>query len=78
MLKKNRPDGTYLANLPHFVRLQPYLMPTRASATIFFEQEFDITHTLTYLGKFNRALPKGERKISFFQIFLCAAVRRIY
>lgn len=77
MLKKSRPDGTWLPNLPHFVRLQPYLIEDRISSTIFFEQEFDLTHTLAYLGKFNRSLPKGERKISFFQIFLCAAVRTI-
>jgi hypothetical protein len=68
MLKKTRADGTYLAKLPHFTRILPYLMGTRTDSTIFFEQELDVTHALQYVR---------ERKISFFQMFLCAAVRTL-
>ena len=71
MLKKTRPDGTLLRDLPHFTRLLPYLMGTRTDSTIFFEQEMDVTHALEYV----RA--RGGERVSFFQVFLCAAVRTL-
>lgn len=77
MLKKTRPDGTYLGNLPHFTRLMPYLMPNRTNATIFFEQEFDVTHTLEYVNAVNSRSDDGVTKLTMFQVFLCAGVRTI-
>lgn len=74
---KNRPDGTLLEDLPHFTRLLPYLMPDRMGSTIFFEQEFDVTETLKWLKRHNRALPPGQAKVTFFQVFLTGAVRAI-
>ncbi len=71
MLKKSRPDGTLLRDLPYFTRLLPYLMGSRTDSTIFFEQEMDVTHALEYV----RA--RGGERISFFQVFLCAAVRTL-
>ncbi len=68
MLKKTRADGTLLRDLPHFTRILPYLMGTRTDSTIFFEQELDVTHALQYVR---------QRKVSFFQMFLCAAVRTV-
>jgi hypothetical protein len=76
MLKKSRPDGTYLRNLPHFVRMLPYLMPTRSDSTIFFEQDFDVTHTLEYVRAL-RGNGGAGRRVTFFHVFLCAAVRAI-
>lgn len=75
MLIKNRPDGTYIKGLHHFTRLIPYLMPGRTESTIYFEQEFDVTETLTYLNKVNSSLQSNEEKQTFFQIFLCGLVR---
>lgn len=72
---KKRPDGTLLEDLPHFTRLLPYLMPGRQGSTIFFEEEFDVTGTLAWLKRHNRALPAGRPKVTFFQVFLCGAVR---
>jgi hypothetical protein len=74
---KKRPDGTLLADLPHFTRLLPYLMPGRNGSTIFFEQDFDVTETLRWLKSHNRALPPEQPKVTFFQVFLCGAVRAI-
>lgn len=74
MIKKSRPDGTYLKDLPYFTKILPYLMPTRTESVIFFEQEFDVTRTLEYIRNANH---KGEGKITFFQVFLCAAVRTL-
>jgi hypothetical protein len=77
MLKKTRPDGTYLTGLPHFTRLVPYLMGSRTASTIFFEQEFDVTRALEYVRMRNEGTEGGEKRITFFQVFLCAAVRTL-
>lgn len=77
MLKKSRPDGTYLGNLPHFTRMMPYLMPTRAESCIYFEQDFDITHALDYIHAANRDRERNGKRLTFFQLFLCGAVRTL-
>ncbi len=77
MLKKTRPDGTYLAALPHFTRLLPYLMGSRTDSTIFFEQDFDVTDALQYVKQKNLSHNGGEKKLTFFQVFLCGAVRTL-
>ncbi|MBT3274095.1 MAG: hypothetical protein HN368_13140 [Spirochaetales bacterium] len=77
MIKKKRFDGTYLKGLHHFVRIIPYFMPTRSEATIYFEQELDITECLKFLKAFNRNLDPLKPKLTFFQLFLCAGVRTV-
>jgi hypothetical protein len=77
MLKKTRPDGTYLDDLPHFTRLLPYLMPSRTDASIFIEQEIDVTHTREFVQAANRGDEGSARRITFFQVCLCAAVRTL-
>jgi hypothetical protein len=75
MLKKTRSDGAYIADLPHFTRLMPYLAGSRTDSTIFFEQDLDVTHAIAYLRARTRAA--GERRVGLFQAVLCAAVRTI-
>jgi len=75
MFTKKRPDGTYTGKLHFFTQLMPYLMPTRTEATIFFEQEFDVTKTLEYVGK--RKADADSPKITMFYIILYAAIRVI-
>ena len=77
MFTKKRSDGTYIRDLPHFTRLLPYLMPTRSEACIYFEQDFDVTKALTHILAFNKALDPGQRKLSLFQVLLCATARTI-
>ena len=76
MFTKKRPDGTYVKNLHFFTRLLPYLMPTRADAVIYLEQDFDITRTLEFIRKKRDGNPEGP-KISVFYLILYAAVRGI-
>jgi hypothetical protein len=77
MLKKTRPDGTLITGLPHFTRLLPYLMGSRTDSTIFFEQDFDITHALRFVKEKNQGSDGGQKRLTFFQVFLCAAVRTL-
>ena len=63
--------------LPHFTRLLPYLMGSRTDSTIFFEQDFDITHALRYVKEKNQGTEGGPKKLTFFQVFLCAAARTL-
>jgi hypothetical protein len=76
MFSKKRPDGTYIKDLHFFTQLMPYLLPTRTEASIYFEQEIDITHTLEYVRK-KRAAGTGHERISIFYLILFAAVRAI-
>ena len=76
MFTKKRPDGTYVKKMHFFNRLLPYLMPTRTDATIYFEQEFDVTETLKYVRGRKAKEPDGI-KISLFYIILYAAIRVI-
>jgi len=73
MFTKKRPDGTQIRNLHFFTQLLPYIMPTRSDACIYFEQEFDVTQTLKYLGK--RRKDESGIKISLFYIILYASIR---
>jgi len=75
MFTKKRPDGTYIKNVHFFTQLLPYLMPTRADACIFFEQEFDVTKTLEYVKKRNNNA--DGFKVTMFYIILYAALRAV-
>jgi len=72
MFNKKRPDGTYLKNLHFFTQLMPYLAPTRTGASVYFEQELDVTKTLQYVQE-----KKAKWNITFFYIVLFAAIRVI-
>lgn len=77
MLKKTRPDGTYIKGLHHFTRMMPYLMPGRTESTIYFEQEFDLTETLPFIEEWNKKRKDSQGKLTFFQVFLCALARTV-
>lgn len=77
MFTKKRSDGTYIKDLPYFTRIVPYAMPTRTEAAIYFEQDFDVTRTLEYVKKANEGSAPGQKKLTLFQILLCATVRTI-
>ncbi len=74
MLRKSRPDGTLLRDLPHFTQILPYLIPRRTDASIFFEQEFDVTHTLEYI---RGAKAMHGDAVGLFTVCLCAGARTI-
>jgi hypothetical protein len=82
MFTKKRPDGTYIRNLHFFTQMMPYLLPTRAEAVIYFEQEIDVTNTFEYIRKRKRAAGGADTennnvKITLFYIILFAAIRTI-
>jgi len=77
MAFNKRPDGTLIKGLPSFRGMLPFLMKTRTESAIYFEHDIDVTRTLEYLAEMNEGLEKKDRKLTIFQIFLCAAVRTI-
>jgi hypothetical protein len=77
MFTKKRKDGSYIENLPYFTRMLPYIMPKRCESVIFFEQEFDVTKTMAYVRAANEGCPPGKKRLSLFQVFLCATVRTL-
>jgi len=72
MFSKKRPDGTYLKNMHFFTQLMPYLIPERTNASVYFEQEFDLTKTIEFVQK-----KKSSLNITIFYIILFAAIRVI-
>ena len=76
MFTKKRPDGTYIRDLHFFMRILPYLMPTRTEAAVYLEQEFDMTKTLEYARR-KRAERSGGPRVSIFYIILYATIRVI-
>lgn len=77
MFTKKRSDGSYIEDLPYFTRMLPYIMEKRSESCIYFEQEFDVTKTLEYLRQANADCPPGTKKLSLFQVILCATVRTL-
>ncbi len=77
MFTKKRSDGAYIRDLPYFTRLMPYLMPKRSEACIYFEQDFDVTKALEYVRAANADCPPGQKRLTLFQIFLCATARTL-
>jgi hypothetical protein len=77
MFTKKRSDGTYIQDLPYFTRMLPYLMPKRSDACIYFEQDFDLTETLAYVAAANSGAAPNEKRLTAFQVFLCATARTL-
>ena len=75
MYTKKRHDGTYLPNLHFFTQMLPYLMPKRVDSVIYFEQEMDVTETISYVRK--RKNETDKPKITMFYVMLYAALRTI-
>jgi len=72
MLRSTRPDGTLLRGLPHYTQILPYVIPRRTDASIYYEQDFDVTPTIAYLRGVNE---RREGPLGFFHVVLAAAVR---
>jgi hypothetical protein len=77
MLKKTRFDGTLLTDIPPFTLLLPYLMPRKTGATIYFEQDVDVSGTLDYMKTINRELIKKREIVTLFEVVLAAAARTL-
>jgi len=62
----NRADGTYIKNLPTYIKFFPFLMRKRLDASIFFSQKIDLSKTLQY---------SKEKNIKIFHIFIAALLK---
>ena len=68
MFTKERPDGTYIRDLPVYTQIVPYIVPSRTDTCVIYEQEFDVTKTLEFAQ---------ERQLTLAQVFIFAAIRAI-
>ena len=76
MIIKNRPDGRPV-KVPGFTKLMPMVSGSRIKSTIFFEQDLYLDKTMDFIRDFNTTRKDGTRRLSVFQIFLCAIGRAI-
>ena len=69
--KGSRRDA-YRVNLPYdFNAIFPYMMKRRCDAVLYFSQSIDVEAVLNYV----EARKKTDEEITFFQVFLLAAVK---
>lgn len=68
-----RSDGTLVKDIPATRRIMPFLMKTRTSAAVYFEQTIDVTQAMRFLEARGDLLPRA----SFFHVFSWAAVRTL-
>lgn len=71
-----RPDGTLVKNLSATRALMPLLMERRCEATVFFEQELDVTQTMRFVDAWNEAHP--EERITLFHVFMWALAATLH
>jgi hypothetical protein len=67
-------DGDLVRDVAPTRAIMPYLMPTRGSAAVYFEQTLDVTRAHAFLAARREAT--GE-KLTFFHIFTYAAVKTL-
>ena len=67
-------DGDLVRDLAPTRAIMPYLMPSRGSASVYFEQTLDVTRAHAFLAA--RRAATGE-KLTFFHIFTFAVVRTL-
>jgi len=67
-------DGELARDVSPTRAIMPFLMPTRGSATVYFEQNLDVTRVHAFLEAQRRAT--GERR-TFFQVFTYAVVKTL-
>jgi 2-oxoacid dehydrogenases acyltransferase (catalytic domain) len=56
-------------------RVMPYLMRGRNESVVYFEQEHDLTKTLPFIERFNKAHP--DTPVSLFHVVAWAAVKTL-
>jgi hypothetical protein len=72
----SRPDGKPADDVAPFRQMMPFLMPTKAQSTVFFEQHLDLTKTLPFIEAWNAAHP--EKKVTVFHVFLHGVVQGLH
>jgi len=76
MLRRNRPDGTRVADLSPVRRMMPHLMPRRADAVVYFQHRIDLTATEAWLARWN-ACPDRPR-LTLFHLLIAALARTLH
>jgi len=73
----SRFDGDLVTNVPPTRAIMPYLMPSRASAVVYFEQNLDVTKAYAWLDAQAERAGATGKKATFFHLFTYALVRTL-
>jgi hypothetical protein len=68
-------DGDLAKDISPTRAIMPYLMQTRGSASVYFEQNLDVTRAYAFMADHKKKT--GER-LTFFSLFSYAAVRTLH
>lgn len=75
-MMKRRNDATYVADLPPFKRIFPYIMDRRVDSLVYHQFPVDLTYGIQFIKKLNRDEEK-DHTYRVFEIFLAAMLRTI-
>ncbi|MCC5987187.1 MAG: 2-oxo acid dehydrogenase subunit E2 [Pararhodobacter sp.] len=90
MLRRDRPDGTRLHDLPRLRRIMPFIMPSRTEALIHFEQRLELRATMAWLVRWNEGTGPGSGPesdpdsgparppLTLFHVLMAALVRTLH
>ena len=79
----DRRDAWKVRNLDAYSKTVPFLMPDRASSTVYFKDIIDATNLVEYIKRKNEELeklPENERfitKYTYFQVIMTALTRTL-
>jgi hypothetical protein len=68
-MRKNRPDGTFIRNVPSYRTMMGYIMPTRNEAVVYFDSYIDAEPLLEYL---EQAKPKLGCDVTHCLVAACS------
>lgn len=84
MLRRDRPDGTRLHDLPRLRRIMPFIMPSRTEALIHFEQRLELRAAMAWLAHWNEGPETGPETgsprppLTLFHVLIAALVRTLH
>jgi hypothetical protein len=71
-MRKNRPDGTRVENVPGYRQMMPYLMKTKNTSHVYIKYTFDMENALAFL---ENPPPELKGKITMTMLFLRALAK---
>ena len=70
-----RPDGDYIANLPHTRRVMPFIMRSRNESAVYYEQHLDVEKTWDFI---ERASTEFGMKVTILHVLVWRAAQVLH
>lgn len=74
-MRKNRPDGTLVEDVPGYRQMMPYLMQTKNTSHVYIKYTFDMENALAFL---ENPPPELKGKVTMTMLFLRALTKVLH